>query len=176
MSSVDILARTRHPHVTVECFGIPWELTPSCARDWIGVIGWDADQLSGIMPGSIPEDDIEAMLVLSWREDACRRWVNAARVALGRAAGRDWWWALNLVKKVLPGWPYFNGALLLEGVDASKMPLAEWMDACYMLLWMRCDEEGRLKLDIELQTLPKGVAIRQSGAANRKMLEAFAAD
>lgn len=176
MSSVDVFARTRHAQVTVDCFGMPWKLTPASAREWLGVIGHDTETLSGIMPGSVHEDDVETMLVLSWQDDAAQRWANCARVALGRAAGRDWWWALNLAKKVLLAWPYFNGALLLRGVDAAVLGLAEWLDACFMLLWENSDEEGRLKLDIELQMLPRGVAVRLSPELRRKQAEAFAAD
>lgn len=108
--------------------------------------------------------------------DIERRWLNAARVAVGRGGGRDWWWSVNLIRRALGGWPYINGKLLLSGVDAHHLPFPDWLDACYMLLWGGCDENGRIKLDLELSMPPAGVAVRQSKAAKVKMAESFAAD
>lgn len=108
--------------------------------------------------------------------DIDRRWLNAARVAVGRGGGRDWWWSVNLARKALGGWQYINGKLLLAGVSARDMPLPDWLDACYMLLWGNCDEKGQIKLDLELTLPPAGVAIRQSKAAKEKMLADFAAE
>lgn len=108
--------------------------------------------------------------------DPERRWLNAARVALGRGGGRDWWWSLGLIRKSLQSWPYINGKLLLSGVDARHLPLPDWLDACYMLLWSNCDEQNRLKLDLELSLPPVGIAVRQSKEAKQRMLADFAAD
>lgn len=108
--------------------------------------------------------------------DIERRWVNAARVAVGRGSGRDWWWSVNLIRRSLQGWPYINGKLLLSGVSARNLPLPDWLDACYMLLWSNCDEKERLKLDLELSLPPAGVGIRQTKAQKVKMAESFAAD
>ena len=109
-------------------------------------------------------------------EDFERRWLNAARVAVGRAGGRDWWWTVNLIRKSLEGWPYLNGRLLLQGVDSRRLPLPDWLDACYMTLWSNADEKERIRLDTQLSMPPAGIAVRQSKAAKRKMLADFAAD
>lgn len=109
-------------------------------------------------------------------EDFERRWLNAARVAVGRAGGRDWWWTINLITKALSGWPYINGRLLLQGVDSRRLPLPDWLDACYMMLWTNSDEKERIKLDMQLSMPPAGVAVRQTRAAKEKMLAEFAAD
>lgn len=147
------------------------------AIDWVGAVGFDLDGLAGVFPGSIGDDDVDAMYHLSLSDpDIDRRWRNAARVAVGRGGGRDWWWCVNLIRKSLGGWPYINGRLLLSGVDARKLPLPDWLDACYMLLWSGCDEKERIKLDLELSLPPAGEAVRQSAAAKRKMLADFAAD
>lgn len=108
--------------------------------------------------------------------DIDRRWRNAARVAVGAGSGRDWWWSVNLIRKSLSAWPYINGKLLLSGVNARTLPCPDWLDACYMLLWSNCDENGRIKLDLELSMPPAGIAVRQSKAAKVKMAESFAAD
>lgn len=108
--------------------------------------------------------------------DIDRRWLNAARVALGRGSGRDWWWSLNLITKSLQSWPYINGKLLLSGVAVRDTLLPDWLDACYMLLWGSCDEQSRIKLDLELSLPPAGIAIKQSREAKQRMLADFAAD
>jgi len=109
-------------------------------------------------------------------ENIARRWVNAGRVAVGRGGGRDWWWTVNLITKALGGWPYINGKLLLQGVDSRRLPLPDWLDACYMMLWSNSDEKERIKLDTQLSMPPRGVAIRQSKAAKQRMLADFAAE
>lgn len=140
-------------------------------------MGFDLDGLAGVFPGSIGDSDIDAMYHLALSDpDIERRWLNAARVAVGRGSGRDWWWSVNLVKRALSGWPYINGKLLLSGVSAAHVPLPDWLDACYMLLWSGCDEKERIKLDLELSLPPAGVGIRQSKAAKERMLADFAAD
>lgn len=143
----------------------------------MGAVGYDLDGLAGVFPGSIGDDDVDAMYHLALSDpDIDHRWRNAARVAVGRGSGRDWWWSVNLIRKALGGWPYINGQLLLAGVSAKALPLPDWLDACYMLLWTRCDEKERIKLDLELSLPPAGVGIRQSKAAKAKMLADFAAD
>lgn len=140
-------------------------------------MGFDLDSLAGVFPGSIGDDDVDAMYQLALSDpDIERRWLNAARVAVGRGSGRDWWWSVNLIRRALSGWPYFNGKLLLSGVSARDVLLPDWLDACYMLLWGSCDEKERIKLDLELSMPPAGVAIRRSKAQTEKMLADFAAD
>lgn len=140
-------------------------------------MGFDLDGLSGVFPGSIGDSDVEAMYHIS-RDvpDADSRWTNAARAALGRGSGRDWWWSRNLIKRSLQAWPYINGKLQLSGVRAHDTSLADWLDATYMLLWSGSDDKGRVKLDTELSMPPVGVAIRRSPAQTKQMLADFAAD
>lgn len=177
MGHADVFAQVRPAHVSVTCLDRRWALDLDTAHQWLGAVGFDLDTLTGIFPGSIGDDDLEAMhhLALSC-PDIERRWLNAARVALGRGGGRDWWWSLNLIRKSLQSWPYINGKLLLSGVSAVHVPLPDWLDACYMLLWSNCDENSRVKLDLELSLPPVGVALRRSKEAKQKMLADFAAD
>jgi hypothetical protein len=143
----------------------------------VGAVGFDMDSLAGVFPGSIGDVDVDAMYHLALSDpDIDRRWRNAARVAVGRGSGRDWWWSVNLIRKALGGWPYINGKLLLAGVSAAKLPLPDWLDACYMLMWSGGDEKGRIQLDLELSMPPAGVALRQSKQAKLKMASDFAAD
>jgi hypothetical protein len=179
----DVLAHTRPHCVTVECLGRHWELAPSAAHEWIGAIGFDPDTLAGVFPGAVADEDLDDM----WgriRADPQRQRPSGdsslgdelrdcARTSVGLASGRDWWWSVNLTRKALSMWPYINGLLLLQGIDAEKMRFAQWLDACFMLLWKDADEGARRALDLELNLPPAGV---HAPKASKKMLAAFASD
>lgn len=174
--AANALDAIRPSQVTVTAFERVWMLQGSTAHDWMGAILTDPESLAGVFPGMCADEDLEALLELSFTEDFSARCTNTARVAVGRGAGRDWWWALNLVNKIFSGFPHVNGVMRREGIAIKNIDFPDYLDAVYSLLWERGDEEGRLKLDLELQLLPKGVAIRQSGAAAKAMAEAFAKD
>ncbi len=157
--------------------GTSFPLTATTASQWLGALALDMEHMQGIVPGLIGEDDLERMWHLAQgHPDIRRRWTNAARVALGRAGGRDWWWTYNLCRKALGIWIYTNGLLLRQNVNHHDISLPDWLDACYTLYWEHADEEARIKLDMELSMRPAGVAVRQSAAQARRMAMDFAAD
>lgn len=176
MHAANAFEAIRPSQVAVTAFDRVWMLQGTSAHHWMGAILADPDSLAGVFPGMCADEDLEILLELSFAEDFTTRCTNTARVAVGRGAGRDWWWALNLVNKIFSGFPLVNGVMRREGVAIKDTDFPDYLDAVYSLLWERGDEEGRMKLDLELQLLPKGVAIRQSGAAKRAMAAAFASD
>lgn len=166
----------RPQQVTVTAFGRPWILTAQTAYDWIGAAIIDFDDLSGIFPGQLDYNDLDSLWGLSGRGDFSKRCTLTARAALGRASGKDWWWTLNLIRKLTSGWSVINGVMIRQGVRIQDTSLPDYCDAFYSLMWERAAEEDRMKLDIELSMPPKGVRVRQSSAAKKAMLAAFAAD
>lgn len=137
----------------------------------------DLEGLQGVMPGLIADDDLDHMSRLTEKlSDIEDRWTNAARVALGRAGGRDWWWTLNLCRQALGTWIYTNGILLRQNVDSRRLGFPDWLDACYTMYWQGADEETQMKLDMRLSMRPRGVATRQTAAQARRMAIDFAAD
>lgn len=175
--SVDLLALLRPAQVSVTVAGHRFTLQATNASHWLGAIAVDLDDLAGIMPGLIADDDLDAMeAIMATHPDVEKRWLNAARMALQRAGGRDWWWTLNLARHALGTWIYTNGLLLRQNVDAKNLMLGDWLDACYTLYWQNGSEEDRLKLDMTLSARPRGVGVRQSKAQTRQMAAAFAAD
>lgn len=117
------------------------------------------------------------MFDLSLRHaDIDHRWRNAARVAIQRGGGRDWWWTANLVRKCLESWTYVNGFLRLEGIRAEDTSFPDFLDAAYVLMWRNADESERQKLDLELKLMPKGVRSIPNTEQSRQMALAFAAD
>lgn len=177
MPAVDVLAALRPDEVAVTCFGRSWRLDLGSAGQWLGAIGCDVETLTGVLPGSVGDSDIEQMWMLTKTDpNPDRRCLNAARAAVGRGAGRDWWWAVNLSKRIVQGWPYINGQMLLSGIHAYTTSFPDYLDAVYMLLWRNGDDEARRKFDLELQLPPMGVAVRQTRRQKIDMAEAFAAD
>lgn len=166
----------RPSQLSVTAFGQTWELTECSAYEWIGAVALSPQTLAGVFPGMCADADVEALLDLSFSPDFASRCANAARMALGRAAGKDWWWAQNLITHIISGWPFFNGVMLRQGMRAKDYCLADFLDATYTLLYERADEEGRMKLEVMLRTLPKGVGIRQTARDVKEMAQAFAAD
>ena len=174
---VDVFLAVRPPRVRVVCFDVEWTLYPDSAYDWLGLVAADLEHLTGILPGAVVDDQSEDMLRTSLSfHDRDDRWANAARVALGRAGGRDWWWVRNLARRCIQGWPYINGRLLLSGVNAKILSFPEWLDAAYMLLWSAQEAKDQALFDLELNRMPAGIAVRREFSQIRAMGEAFAAD
>lgn len=173
---LNVFEQVRPSRIEVTAFGSSWLLEDCSAYQWLGATGTDFDTLHAVFPGMVDVGFLDALWERSHAGDFDKRCTLAARAALGRASGKDWWWAWNMTKKILSSWPILNGVMLRQGIRATQLPLADYMDAVYSLLQERGKDEDRMKLDIELQTLPAGVRVRQSSAAKKAMLAAFAAD
>jgi hypothetical protein len=175
--SVNLLRLLRPEHVSVGFCDQAWPLEATSALDWLGAIAVDLETLAGVFPGLIGDDRLDDMINLIV-EDPARmlNWLPVAQEVVGAAAGRDWWWAVNLTRKATSSWPLINGFLIRQGVRADGIGFPDWLDACYSWLWEHCDEEERIKLDLQLSMRPKGVAIKQSKAQVQAMLADFAAD
>ena len=173
---LSVLEAARPSQITVTAFTYTWPIERDTAFRWLGAIGLDYDSLHGVFPGLVEDDCLDDLWELSDAGDFDKRCTLAARAALGRAAGKDWWWALNLSKRILGGWPIMNGIMLREGINPKELELSDYLDSVYSLLWERGKDEDRMRLDVELSVLPKGVRVKQSSAAKKAMLAAFAAD
>ena|SRR5688572_16200348 len=174
--SVNAFEYFRPQTVTVTAFQRRWVLEAGSAYDWLGAAAVDLDHLSGIFPGLVADDRLDDLWDLSVAGDFGKRCALAARAAYGRASGKDWWWALNLTRKILGGWSVINGVMVREGIRATDTGFADYCDALYSLMWQNGKDEDRMRLDIELAMLPAGVRVRQSSAQKKAMLAAFAAE
>lgn len=172
--SVSLLSWLRPENIVVAFAGQSWPLEAHTAADWLGAIAMDFDTLSGVFPGLIREDDVDAMLQLVKDHSHGEAMQEVAQKVIQAAGGRDWWWTLNLAKKSLGNWILVNGFLVRQGVRADSTSFPDWLDASYTWLWDRADEDNRIKLDLELSLPP--LSARRSGKANKRMLAAFQAD
>jgi hypothetical protein len=161
----------------VRAFGQDWDIMDVPASVWLTALRRDHDRLAGVFPGLINDGCVDSMLRV-WLDfdDAGDRCERAARKLLGRAAGLDWVWAFNLMRLCLRGWLFVNGMLLRQGVNASRMPLSDWLMAAYTLIYEGRDEAGRLALESELSTPPAGVRLLIPAAIQHQGAMAFALD
>lgn len=108
--------------------------------------------------------------------DMERRCINTARVALGRVARREWWWAHNMINEAVESWTALNGRLVREGVRAADTILPDWLDASFTVLAESYSEEAERSAFIaRLNTPPKNVHVATSNTSTRAALLAFAA-
>lgn len=159
--------------IVVTCLGRVWILPGHSAWDWILAV-FDDEDLTRVFPGMVDDDDVEEMFVAQMTvADIDRRCVNVARVALGRASGREWWWTVNLIKEVLKSWTIINGYLVRHGVRASETSLSDWLDAAYTQLREMVDDKERAALEMRLKIPPRNTT---AVITTRAALLAFAAD
>lgn len=173
---LNVFEAARPSDITVTAFGFTWTLDNGPAYHWIGAAGSDLDVLGGIFPGLTAADSLDDLWEFSSFGDFDKRCTLAARMGLGRAAGKDWWWTVNMIRKILGSWPIINGVMLREGIRARELLLPDYLDAVYSYMWQHGKDEDRMKLDVELAQLPKGVRVKQSPAQVKAMLARFAAD
>lgn len=174
--SVSLLSWLRPEQIDISFAACTWRLEAVTAADWLGALAMDFDGLSGVFPGLIGDDRLEEMLEIlkDGAQEHSDTMQEVARKALAAAGGRDWWWTLNLARRVVGQWIYVNGFLVRQGVRADSTTLPDWLDACYTWLWERCDENQKTALDIELSIPPRGV--RASRKQVEQMMAAFQAD
>lgn len=171
--SVNLLSWLRPEQIHVAFAGRGWELEATTAAHWIGAIAYDFDGLSGVFPGLIRDQDLDEMHALLAVGYDAELMTQVARDVVQAAAGRDWWWTVNLTRKAIGNWIFLNGLLVRQGVRVDSIGLPDWLDACYSWLFEHSDENQRAALNIELNVPPRGV---RSGRGTLQMLEAFQAD
>lgn len=172
--SVSLLSWLRPEQIHVAFAGTTWQLQATTAADWLGAIAIDFEGLSGVFPGLVADDDLDDMSQLLLDPDLHEPMREVARKVVQAAGGRDWWWTVNLARRVMGQWIYINGFLVRQGIRADGIGLPDWLDACYTWLWEHRDENEKTVLDMELGMPPKGMKL--DGTQVRKMLADFAAD
>lgn len=133
--------------------------------------------MSGVFPGLVRGRDAERLFDL-WLDvpDMQRRCINVARVALGRASGREWIWAYNLIREASASWVHLNGSLIREGVDVDKVRLDHWMDAAFTVFMERLEDKAKAGFEARLRMVPKGIGGPRPAMSSKSDLLAFALD
>ena len=136
-----------------------------------------SEDMSAIFPGLVADRDARDLYqVWAIHENVERRCRLTAQAALGRAAGREWHWALNLIKEAHQSWTYINGKLVREGVRADETSLSDWLDAAFTLFTelYRQDKNAQKAFEMRLRQIPAGSG--KARMSSRADLMAFAAD
>jgi hypothetical protein len=162
-------------NVRVRAVGRAWILPGRNALEWINACAGEDNTFPLVFPGMISHKDGWDMWK-AWQdhEDAELRCANVARVALSRAARREWWWAHNMINEAVGSWTSLNGRLVREGVRAATETLPDWLDAAYTFVSEHLEEKERNTFQARLSLPPKNIGVAASSMSNRAALEAFA--
>lgn len=138
--------------------GRDYYLRPALAGEWLAILLESPMDASLIIPGMAEDADEEALeeallageVTVEDIEDACREVITIA-------AGRDWWWATNLVMSVATAWMVIYGSLVARGLDVQRLPLGAMLDAMYAECATRMDKQHLQDFDRQLNMPPAGV-------------------
>lgn len=135
------------------------------------------EDMAGIFPGLVADRDAEEIFTLWMSEpDMQRRCVLVSRKALERAAGREWHWALNMVKEIQGAWTHLNGKLVREGVHATRESFGDYLDAAYTMFAELLPKKDFVAFETRLRKLPTGQFASKPRMSTREDLIAFAKD
>lgn len=172
--SANVLAWLRPEQIQVGFAGRGWNLEASTAADWLGAIAMDFDTLSGVFPGLVADEDVDAISELAMEPASQETMQEVARKVVQAAGGRDWWWSVNLTKAAIGNWIYVNGFLVRQGIRADSIGFPDWLDACYTWFWEKGDDNQKAALDATLSLPPRGVKVGRQKI--EQMMADFAAD
>lgn len=114
-------------------------------------------QLEDIIPGMLDADEARELEDAIW--DGSLLLDDMHRMSLkviGTASGRDWHVAMKLIAAASASWNTMGGEFVLRGLDATKLSLAAWLDAVYLLLLRNMDNKEAMMFNAKLQIPPAG--------------------
>lgn len=136
------------------------------AVDWVEAV-LDPDGLA-IFPGLTEGDDGEAyedvITGLARGTMTGQEIAEAARDAVGAAAGRPWWVADRLIRSAMHPdvSAVVHGRLALAGIDLERVSLGAFCDAVYALCIENMGEEAqRREFESDLNRPPAGVDVEE---------------
>ena len=131
------------------------------AADWLSVLMEDPIDLEQVFPGLADAEDLvdealfEGQLSLDDLYDIGLDCITAA-------SARPWYVAIRLSQIAQAGWDNLGGELALAGVDASRMPLAQWFDALHLIILRTMDPKSHTMFHSQLEMPPPGVQVDES--------------
>lgn len=155
---VDPTASLRGWPVVVTLGGRDYHLRPALAAEWLPILLENPIDLSLILPGMAGEADDEAL-----EEALLAGTVSAADIGeacqevISMAAGREWWWATNLLASVAGAWMAIFGTLVAQGLDVTRLPLGAVLDAMYATCAARMDKQHLQDFNRQLNMPPAGI-------------------
>lgn len=154
-----------------------FRIAPLAADAWLEILLPDQVSLWSILPGFLDEADADEYITeLMIAGDLDRdEYEELVWEVVGIAAGREWWTTLHLLgnAKAEAHAPLVRGTLALQGVDATRISLAAFLDAIYMIFIQNMTEANRQRFDMMLDLAPPGVKKRIDPARQRRNFEAL---
>lgn len=126
------------------------EIPAMVAADWLDVLmtPWTAD---GFLMEFLPHGvDLVMNKIEPW--DAR----DLAFDILEDVTGRHWWVALRLIQVIAEAWDVMGPEATFNGVDATKLSLAAWLDAMLVLVMRRIDKDHLPAFVAQLEAPPMG--------------------
>lgn len=143
----------------MELGGREYTLVPALAQQWLPILMTDPIDVAAIIPamiaGADDQDELETALIAG--EVDLGEVEQVAREVVTAAAGRDWWWACNLLATVAGAWMVIYGSLVRSGLDVARLPLGAVLDAMYMECASRMDKAHLDDFNRQLNIPPAGV-------------------
>lgn len=165
----------RWGRVVVKCFGRYWQLRDVPASEWMAAA--ITPDHAGIFPGLVDDDDAGDIFELFMVEpDLQRRGARVAQKALERASGREWHWALNLIREIQGSWTHLNGLMVRDGVLASQVSLSNYLDAAYTVFGEKLKPDDFKAFETRLRRIPGTGFSSRPRMSSREELMGFAAD
>lgn len=132
------------------------EIPALTAAEWLLALGMGHSlDLEDILPGLLDnEEEIDDALVQGELD-----LVELHKVTLdviSAVTGRTWYVALNIIGVAVGSWDALGGELVLRGVDASKLSIAAWIDAVYLIMVRAMDNEQLMVFTSKIQVPPPG--------------------
>lgn len=146
------------------------------AHEWLGILCRSRVNLWAVVPGLLQPDASEAVMDLMLADAFSHEELeDLVWELVGIAAGRDWWTVLYLIGNATADTniDVVKGKLALHGVDATRISLAAWLDAVYMIFVEAMNTEQRQRFDIQLRRPPPGVKPKIDRDAQRRNFAAL---
>jgi hypothetical protein len=133
MVAVDPIASLGIRDVEVTIGGFDYFLKGKSAADWLermtsgdmSILGWLDEKVEDEVLDRLSDDDITV-----------KQLNDATLDVVSVAAGRPWWWAMQLVMYAtsdIHHWSRINGRLILAGIDSNCISFSAWVDAVYVI-------------------------------------------
>lgn len=157
---MDPVASLRAAEIEIELGEWAYVVPAMWADEWIEVLS--AHSPIAVIPGLLhPEDRHRVLRDLLAKRITPEDVLTCARQVIETAGGRKWWSVQKLVDSALaPGtWPALHGQMLLKGMDLSRVTLAGFVNAVFILALQGCEKQvDRDKLQWEIDKPPPGFA------------------
>lgn len=165
--AVDPLASVRAWVLEADLGGHEYQVRPALTGEWLPILLGNQIDIADIVPGLFAdpaeEERLEADLMEGRVREAEVR--EAALEVISAAAGREWWWVMNLLATASSVWMDLYGSLVGRGVNVPTLPFGAFLDALYAEMVNRLDKEHRKALDQQLNVPPVEEAIDEDREA-----------